>query len=637
MMKSRFLLSTLFVSSLALLGTSTPAAAQTAGSSCTNAGAIQLNADSTAMYFCLKQNGSLVWSNDSVWQAPSGASSTVFTDRAVGIGTTTPSASLDIAGNFRVKDTSRTGVAMAFANTTSQSNAWGCCQQGAYFMLQSQKNGLDNVWLALGNSEWSANDGFYEMYNQSANALQFVPLGAKTPSIDIDGTGNVGIGTSSPGTTLEVDGHTNLVTTDGSSPLNIVVNGSSGANGGIQIWQSNSGGWDSAAEGLGLFVNQQTGDWNPLVQAGDDLIVFRGQNKGDLYASGQGLVIGPWAKSAYGIRISGQGNVGIDVRDPDPQYMLDIGAINTNNPNNGNSYNWGNASVRSNGVFVSENYDAQYDTIDPATRLVYQLIGTYHGFDPDTVYVAAYNAGDGDPRTVTQNGVAQKIGNAKAVSFGQQGSMVVDLTTNYVSMKGGYGSADAYFVSNNSGACSGCNGDLYVTGGSDNSWGIYHDPANGGSAPGENNRAMLFDMSNDGGANVTIYGKLSATLTSDERLKKNVQDVAGGEGLKALGKLRPVTFEWKNPAQHKKGTDIGFIAQEVQKVFPDWVHELYAANDDKKLVDKDGKELAIDQFPPGFDALVVSAIKDLKAANDAQAVEIKALKDEVEALKAGKK
>jgi len=55
---------------------------------------------------------------------------------------------------------------------------------------------------------------------------------------------------------------------------------------------------------------------------------------------------------------------------------------------------------------------------------------------------------------------------------------------------------------------------------------------------------------------------------SDARLKTNVTSVDSGT-LDALLRLRPVTFDWKNTSRH----DLGFIAQELQQVFPLLVHE----------------------------------------------------------------
>ena len=51
--------------------------------------------------------------------------------------------------------------------------------------------------------------------------------------------------------------------------------------------------------------------------------------------------------------------------------------------------------------------------------------------------------------------------------------------------------------------------------------------------------------------------------TSDERLKENIKDIADNQ-IAVLKQLRPVTFDWK---EEGKGSDTGFIAQEVKKTF----------------------------------------------------------------------
>ena len=55
---------------------------------------------------------------------------------------------------------------------------------------------------------------------------------------------------------------------------------------------------------------------------------------------------------------------------------------------------------------------------------------------------------------------------------------------------------------------------------------------------------------------------------SDARLKTNVSSIEF-DTLGALQKLRPVTFDWRNTLRH----DLGFIAQELQQVFPLLVHK----------------------------------------------------------------
>lgn len=68
---------------------------------------------------------------------------------------------------------------------------------------------------------------------------------------------------------------------------------------------------------------------------------------------------------------------------------------------------------------------------------------------------------------------------------------------------------------------------------------------------------------------------LTGTCVSDERLKKNIQDL--DPVLDRLAQLRGVTFEWRNDEfewlNGQAGTNYGLIAQEVEAVFPEMVQE----------------------------------------------------------------
>src|SRR5262249_55186516 len=63
----------------------------------------------------------------------------------------------------------------------------------------------------------------------------------------------------------------------------------------------------------------------------------------------------------------------------------------------------------------------------------------------------------------------------------------------------------------------------------------------------------------------------SWSTSSDARLKKNVHTLSGA--LDKLLALRGVSFEYIDPAKIHElaGERMGLIAQEVEKVFPDWV------------------------------------------------------------------
>jgi hypothetical protein len=82
------------------------------------------------------------------------------------------------------------------------------------------------------------------------------------------------------------------------------------------------------------------------------------------------------------------------------------------------------------------------------------------------------------------------------------------------------------------------------------------------------------------------------------RLKKDIAPV--DDALSLLLQLRGVRFEWKEPAKmgNLSGPQIGLVAQEVEKVFPEWVSE-----------DAEGhSELTV----RGFEALVIEALRELK-------------------------
>jgi hypothetical protein len=65
-----------------------------------------------------------------------------------------------------------------------------------------------------------------------------------------------------------------------------------------------------------------------------------------------------------------------------------------------------------------------------------------------------------------------------------------------------------------------------------------------------------------------VYSANGTIQTSDARLKSNVADVS--YGLSDLLKLRPVSFTWT--AQPQQGAQLGFLAQEVQPIFPETVN-----------------------------------------------------------------
>lgn len=116
----------------------------------------------------------------------------------------------------------------------------------------------------------------------------------------------------------------------------------------------------------------------------------------------------------------------------------------------------------------------------------------------------------------------------------------------------------------------------------------------------------------------------SWSVASDARLKTNVAELDGA--LAKLLELRGVTYEYKDPAaiHELEGEQAGFLAQEVERVFPEWVES--GADGYKRLSIR------------GFEALTVEALRELRneAAERAErdAARIASLEAQMEELKA---
>ena len=110
---------------------------------------------------------------------------------------------------------------------------------------------------------------------------------------------------------------------------------------------------------------------------------------------------------------------------------------------------------------------------------------------------------------------------------------------------------------------------------------------------------------------ITANGVSSATFTaySDKRLKENIVDLPSQ--LSNIMALRPVEFDFKG-YENGEGHQLGFIAQEVQEIYPDLIGE----GTDGMLTLSDMNK---------NDARLIKCIQELKAIIDTQATRIAAL------------
>lgn len=118
---------------------------------------------------------------------------------------------------------------------------------------------------------------------------------------------------------------------------------------------------------------------------------------------------------------------------------------------------------------------------------------------------------------------------------------------------------------------------------------------------------------------------------SDARLKTNIVPLTNA--LQQIQALNPVRFDWRQPADRVIGktlqlpageSQIGFLAQEVEKVVPEAVAK-----------PADGSDTPYGLKEDNLIPVLVQAIKEQQTEIKEQQAEIKALQDQVAALKAG--
>tara|TARA_Y100000389_G_scaffold130583_1_gene127989 strand:- start:1003 stop:1704 length:702 start_codon:yes stop_codon:yes gene_type:complete len=78
--------------------------------------------------------------------------------------------------------------------------------------------------------------------------------------------------------------------------------------------------------------------------------------------------------------------------------------------------------------------------------------------------------------------------------------------------------------------------------------------------------------------NITAF---DVSIPSDIRLKKDVKNITNG--LEIINKLRPVSFNWKK----NNNESIGFIAQEIEEVLPEFVRDTRLNGETIKTIKQD--------------------------------------------------
>ena len=191
---------------------------------------------------------------------------------------------------------------------------------------------------------------------------------------------------------------------------------------------------------------------------------------------------------------------------------------------------------------------------------------------------------------------------------------------------------------------------------------VFSTTADGGNAPTTSPSAMtinsgqevLIGYSTDNGAyklqvNSQIFATSATIATSDGRYKENVATL--NDCVDLVKALRPVSFDWKHQEPITRinekgeivvvreahnfpdGTQVGFIAQEVQEVLAEkpWLTSVIKQNVRPAVNDSDGNELAPEEEFFGIAegnlvAVLTSALKDAIGRIESLEAEVAALK-----------
>ena len=228
-------------------------------------------ADESA-YLTLASSSGIEFNSNSAF--PGGAEMFLTNTGRLGIGTTSPHEKLGIVNGIMYVGTNNTQFGAQISGSSQGRGLFG----SNLYIDNSSIYRTFGTHSSYGYSGINANWGNLDFYTSSGATTAG---GAVSPSVRmrIDANGDVGIGTNDPSHKLTIS------TSDSNDGIN-ATNGTS--------WMRLLPGTTGA------------GSYNPIITAGDNALIFTDGSSGT-----GNLVIAPWSTSAGGIKISGNGNVGI--------------------------------------------------------------------------------------------------------------------------------------------------------------------------------------------------------------------------------------------------------------------------------------------------------------------------------------
>ena len=418
----------------------------------------------------------MVASGDNFKITTSSAVGTVSFDRNVGIGTSSPSAKLDVRGGIRLGDT----------------------------IADVADGGRPIIYASDGTGSHTGHALVIQARDGAGSEIDFVTGTTPTTRMRIDSSGRVGIGTSSPSSVLEVCG-----TSSGQNVLHL---------------SNTAGTSDGGAENqLRVTCNGNTNWGNLDIQAYQTIFSQNGSER---------------------MRIDSSGNVGIGTTSPTHSISLEqsnkLGWVSTVGSDK--------AAIEFSGVddslrFYNNTGSTERMRIDSSGNLLVGKTSTSSTVDG----VTSFNSGAIEI-VRTSNPLLylnRQTSDGDIAVFRKNGTTVGSIGT-----ASGYstiGSGDTGLIFHS--------GDDAIYG-----WNTSTNAARGSAIDLGTNTRKFKDAHFSGTVNAANFN-----TTSDATLKTNVETLTGS--LDAVKALRGVSFDWIENGN----SEVGVIAQEVEAVVPDVV------------------------------------------------------------------
>jgi hypothetical protein len=151
--------------------------------------------------------------------------------------------------------------------------------------------------------------------------------------------------------------------------------------------------------------------------------------------------------------------------------------------------------------------------------------------------------------------------------------------------------------------------------------------------PNGNNRCFVSPIRAAVGTNYLLYDPTtreittSASIPSDQRLKTNIIDIDAALSLEKVCQLRPVNFNFV-PSYFSSDLQTGFIAQEVEQIFPEYVIKSAPSNEiEREIVGENGEVYSLPMDNKFLVVHLVNAMKGLQYKNETLDIEKQELKN----------